>query len=64
MIAVEGTDVIIGDDGESYLWVDEPKMYSVIENPAYVSGVRLQMSSDSDDFGLFAFTFGVYEKAS
>ena len=60
----KGTDVIIGDDGESYLWVDEPKMYNVIENPTYVSDVRLQMSSDSDEFGIFAFTFGVYEKTS
>ena len=58
----KGQDVIIGDDGESYLWVTEPKMYSIVENPTWVSREELKMSSDSLDFGLFAFTFGVYEK--
>ena len=33
----KGQDVIIGDDGESYLWVTEPKMYSIVENPTWVS---------------------------
>ncbi len=58
----KGQDVIIGDDGESYLWVTEPKMYSIVENPTWETGEELRMSSDSRDFGLFAFTFGVYEK--
>ena len=60
----KGADVIIGDDGESYLWVTEPKMYSVIENPSWERRQELRMSSNSDDFGLFAFTFGVYEKVT
>jgi hypothetical protein len=58
----KGTDVIIDDDGESYLWVTEPKMYNIIENPSWVRRQELKMSSNSDDFGLFAFTFGVYER--
>ena len=58
----KGQDVIIGDDGESYLWVTEPKIYSIVDNPTWESREELRMSSDSQDFGLFAFTFGVYEK--
>ena len=58
----KGEDVIIGSDGESYLWVTEPKMYSIVEHPTWVSRQELKMSSDSGDFGLFAFTFGIYQK--
>ena len=58
----KGTDIIIGDDGESYLWVTEAKLYNIIENPSWERREKLRMSSNSDDFGLFAFTFGVYEK--
>ena len=60
--ANKGEDVIIGNDGESYILVNEPRMYNVLENPEWVWRNTLQMSSESDDFGLFAFTFGVYEK--
>ena len=60
----KGIDVIIDDNGESYLWVTEPKMYSIIENPSWLRRQELKMSSNSDDFGLFAFTFGVYERGS
>ena len=58
----KGTDIIIGDDGESYLWVTEAKLYNIIENPSWERREKLRMSPNSDDFGLFAFTFGVYEK--
>ena len=57
----KGADVMIGEDGESYLWVTKPDMYRVVENPAYVQETHLRMASDSKDFGLFAFTFGVYD---
>jgi len=57
----KGSDVIIGDDGESYLWVTSPTLYNVISNPSYIQGETLKMSSNSPDFGLFAFTFGVYD---
>ena len=56
-----GSDVTIGDDGESYLWVTSPTLYNVISNPSYVRSETLKMSSNSLDFGLFAFTFGVYD---
>ena len=57
----KGSDVIIGDDGESYLLVTTPSLYNVINNESYVRRETLKMSSNSPDFGLFAFTFGVYE---
>ena len=57
----KGSDIIIGGDGESYLWVTSPTLYTVISNKSYVRRETLRMSSNSPDFGLFAFVFGVYE---
>ena len=57
----KGSDVTIGDDGESYILVTSPTLYNVISNPTYVRRESLKMSSNSPDFGLFAFTFGVYD---
>ena len=59
--ANRGDDIIIGEDGESYLIVSEPKLYKIIENPTWMGQQELRMASMSDDFGLFSFTFGVYE---
>jgi len=56
----KGTDITIGSDGESYLLVTGPRLYNVLENPSYVRRETLRRASDSPDFGLFAFTFGVY----
>ena len=60
----KGSDIIIGDDGESYLWVTSPSLYNVISNDSYVWRQNLKMASNSSDFGLFAFTFGVYDTGS
>ena len=60
----KGSDIIIGDDGESYLWVTSPSLYNVISNDSYVWRQNLKMASNSPDFGLFAFTFGVYDTGS
>jgi len=57
----KGEDVTISANGESFVKVDEPRMYSVIEAPGYTKDNLLTMSSNSDDFGIYAFTFGVYE---
>lgn len=57
----KGEDVTISPTGESLLQVDEPRMYKVIEAPGFAKDNRLTMSSNSDDFSIFAFTFGVYE---
>jgi thiol-disulfide isomerase/thioredoxin len=56
----KGEDIIIGPDGESFLLVTEPRLYRIVENPTYIQRETLRLSSNSDDFGLFAFTFGVY----
>ena len=55
-----GADVRWDDDGQSYILVDEPRMYGLVDNPEYLPESILIMGSTSDDFGLFAFTFGVY----
>lgn len=57
----KGEDIAISPDGESFLNVDEPRMYNVIAAPGYAKDNLLTMSSNSDDFNIFAFTFGVYE---
>ena len=54
-----GPDVVVSDEG-SFFTVDEPRMYEVVALPAY-SSHELKLSSNSDDFALFAFTFGAYE---
>ena len=62
--ANKGADVTIGPDGESFVLVSEARLYNIVENPSYVRRERLKMSSNSADFGLFAFTFGIYQKSS
>ena len=57
----KGIDVMIADNGESYVWVTTPTLYNIVKNPSYVTRERLEMSPNSNDFGLFAFTFGVYD---
>ena len=56
----KGEDVVVEEDGRSYLYVDRPKMYAVIEAPSY-GAYQLKLSPNSADFAIFAFTFGVYE---
>ena len=56
-----GADVIIDEDGVSYLQVTDPKLYKIVEHPTWEGGQLLRLASMSDDFGLFSFTFGVYE---
>jgi len=57
----KGSDIIIGDDGESYLWVTSPSLYKLINNDSNVRRENLTMASNSPDFGLFVFMFGVYD---
>ena len=56
-----GDDIVIGDDGVSYLHVNEPKLYKIVEHSDWRGEQELRMASMSDDFGLYSFTFGVYE---
>ena len=57
----KGQDITVAANGESFLTVTEPRMYNVVEAPTYAKDNALTMSSNSDDFGIFAFTFGVYQ---
>ena len=57
----KGDDVIVDEDGVSYLQVTEPKLYKIIEHSDWQGEQELRMASMSDDFGLYSFTFGIYE---
>ena len=57
----KGEDVLIGEDGESYVLVDSPRAYYLVEHPTWVQDQYIQLFSESEDFGLFSFTFGTYE---
>jgi thiol-disulfide isomerase/thioredoxin len=57
-----GRDVMIAPDGESFILVDEPRMYSIVENPRYLERRVLELRANSSDFGIYAFTFGVYQE--
>jgi hypothetical protein len=46
-------------DGRSFFTADEGRMYQVVALPEF-GGHELRLSSNSDGFGLFAFTFGAY----
>ena len=54
-----GADIQWEEDGKAYFMVDEPRMYRVVELPSY-GGTELILSSNSDRFSLFTFTFGSY----
>ena len=45
-------------DGRSFFTVTEGRMYGVVSLPVF-SSHELRLSSNSDDFAVFAFTFGV-----
>ena len=53
-----GQDLIV-EGGRSYLSVDEPRLYAIVELPEYGTH-ELTLASNSDQFALFAFTFGAY----
>ena len=55
-----GIDVIFDKDGRSYFTVIEPRLYAFLETPEFGEHI-VKLSSDSDNFAIFAFTFGVNE---
>ena len=55
-----GVDVMFGAEGDTYVLVEESRMYNLINFPEY-GGSELKLSSESDEFTVFAFTFGAYE---
>ena len=58
-----GADLRINGEGMTVIRVDEPRMYGLLELPAY-GGHELKLSSNSQDFNVFAFTFGSYVQGS
>ena len=58
----KGRDVVIGDNGDSFLEISWARLYELVDHLQYAQGQELRMSSNSPDFGLFAFTFGVYKE--
>ena len=55
-----GDDVMYDEEGHSYVFVDEPRMYRLVDMPVF-GGHELRLSSNSRGMALFAFTFGSYE---
>ena len=55
-----GEDVMWDDEGNSYILVNEDRMYRVAKTPEY-GGYELKLASNSDSFEFFAFTFGVFK---
>jgi thiol-disulfide isomerase/thioredoxin len=53
-----GMDVIFDEDGRSYFTVTEPRLYAFLETPEFGEHI-VKLASDSDDFAIFAFTFGI-----
>ncbi len=56
-----GHDIQFDSQGNSYILVDTPKLYSIVIQPQFRESV-LKLSSNSSKFGFFAFTFGTYEE--
>ena len=54
-----GLDMQQDDEGGTYIMVDRDRMYRLIESPEY-SGHELKLASNSEQFTVFAFTFGSY----
>lgn len=55
-----GADVSTNSTGESYLLVNEARMYRVVEMPAYEQRKELELSVNSEGLAVYAFTFGIY----
>ena len=54
-----GADVTFDEEGRSVVIVDEPRMFRLVET-GELAPHELRLSSNSDQFSLFAYTFGFY----
>ena len=54
-----GRDIQADEEGNTFVLVEKDRMYRLIESPEY-SGHELRLTSNSEDFIVFAFTFGSY----
>ena len=55
-----GQDLVIEEDGRSFLYIDDPRVYSIIQAPNYGTH-ELMLSSNSPYFSVVTITFGIYE---
>ena len=55
-----GSDVMFDDQGRSYFTVEEAKLYAFLEVPEFGKYI-VKLASNSDNFAIFAFTFGINE---
>ena len=55
-----GKDIMYDSEGNSYVSVDESRMYFLVNKDEFGGG-ELRLTSNSPDFTVFAFTFGSYE---
>jgi thiol-disulfide isomerase/thioredoxin len=56
-----GEDVRFDSQGNSYVLVDQSRMYRLVALPQF-SSHELELSVNSADFSLFTFTFGAYDE--
>ena len=54
-----GADVVFDAEGRSLILVDEPRHYAIVELPEWGEH-ELKLASNSDNFAIFALTFGSY----
>ena len=55
-----GEDIMWDSKGNSYIEVVDSRLYRLIKSPDY-GGFELKLSSNSERFELFAFTFGSFQ---
>ena len=55
-----GKDIMYDEEGNSYVQVDEARMYFLLNQSEFGTG-ELRLASNSVDFSVFAFTFGSYD---
>jgi thiol-disulfide isomerase/thioredoxin len=58
-----GADIQFDEEQRSYFEVTEARMYRIVEQPEFKERL-LKLSSTSDNFAIFAFTFGVYDSGA
>ena len=58
-ITDRGADIEEAKDGRTFISVDQDRMYRLIESPVY-GGHEMKLSSNSNEFAIYAFTFGSY----
>ena len=54
-----GADVRYDEQDNSFILVDQDRMYAVLSFPEFEAH-ELKLSSNSDSFSVFAYTFGAY----